>query len=136
MTRDEFAAYLNSIRPGSDHTAEVWWDWAAELEEYERNGGELPPEVCKTAEVFLGEFADKIKKIRNTYGNKIAGQVISLADIPACPFPWEMKLAAQHFANGGRIEDIPEMERTGVLEDFPDEPVPNQNESIGSEMRL
>jgi len=41
-------------------------------------------------------------------------------DIGACPFPWEMKLAAEHLAAGGSVHDIAEMEESGVLEDFSD----------------
>lgn len=46
--------------------------------------------------------------------------MISLAEIPSCLFPWEMKPAAEHLAAGGSIQDIPNMSREGVLEDFSD----------------
>lgn len=46
--------------------------------------------------------------------------MISLAEIPSCLFPWEMKLAAEHLAAGGGVHDIPQMSKEGVLEDFSD----------------
>ena len=46
--------------------------------------------------------------------------MISLAEIPFCLFPWEMKLAAEHLAAGGSVHDIPQMSKEGVLEDFSD----------------
>lgn len=120
MTIVEFAKYLNSIRETSNSTVETWHEWAKELESYDSSDGELPKGEYKEAEVFLSEFAERIKEIRAAHGDDIAAQIISLADLPACPFPWEMKLAAEHLANGGSIEDIPEMEKCGTLEDFSD----------------
>lgn len=118
MKLKDFTAYLNSVRSGSDHTAEVWYDWAKDLERMDSSEYELPKGEYKTAEMFLDEFVEKFRFIREKYGDKVAGQVISLADVPACPFPWEMRLAAVHFAKGGSIEDIPAMEADGTLEEY------------------
>lgn len=120
MKQNEFTAFLNAIRPGSDSAAEMWWEWAKELESYDSSHGEKPEGSYKTAEVFLDEFARQITLAQERHGNDIAGQVISLAEIPSCPFPWEMKAAAAHLANGGDIHDIPQMELEGALEDFSD----------------
>lgn len=89
MRYEDFTAYLNSIRPGSDATAARWLEWAKELEGMDSSGYELPKGTYKTAENFLQEFSGQLKKIQERYGDEIAGQIISLADIPACPFPWE-----------------------------------------------
>lgn len=120
MKQDEFTAFLNAIRPGSDSASKVWWEWAKELESYDSSHGEKPEGSYKTTEMFLDEFAGQIAMAQKRHGNEIAGQVISLAEIPACPFPWEMKAAAEHLANGGDIHDIPQMELEGTLEDFSD----------------
>lgn len=129
MDREAFTAYLNSIRPDSDYAAKIWCQWAKELEGFDSSHGELPAGEYKTAEMFLNEFAERLRTIREIHGDKIAGQMISLAEISACPFPWEMKLAAEHLAGGGKVEDIPEMEEEGTLEDF-DEYLPPQEDGM------
>ena len=117
MKYEDFTAYLNSIRPGSDTTAARWLEWAKELERLDSSEYELPKGSYKTVEIFLQEFSQQFKKIQERHGDEIAGQIISLADIPACPFPWEMRLAAEHLANGGNLADIEQMECEGTLED-------------------
>lgn len=131
MTQKEFNAYLNSFCPTSDRTAEVWYSWAKDLEQIDSSYGELAEGEYKTAEVFLDEFVNEFKYIRERYGDSIAGQVVSLADVPACPFPWEMKPAAKHLADGGSILDIPQMEADGTLEDYEDM---DEDESTGMQM--
>jgi len=116
MNRDDFAAALNEIRPGSDHAAEIWSNWAEELEEYDRSGDRQRP--FKTADSFRAEFMEQFTKIRHQYGVEVARQIISLGDIPHCLFPWEMSSAASHLAAGGRVEDIPELSVEGMLENF------------------
>lgn len=120
MKQNEFTAFLNAIRSDSDSAAEVWWEWAQELESYDSSHGEKPEGSYKTAEMFLDEFAAHFALAQEQYGMEIAGQMISLAEISACPFPWEMKAAAKHLANGGDIQAIPQMELEGTLEDFSD----------------
>lgn len=117
MRYQEFQKYLNTICHVDNSTAAAWLEWADELEEYDSSNGELPKGTYKTTEDFLGEFAERIREIQETHGNEIAAKVISLADIPACPFPWEMRLAGEHLANGGSINDIPDMIIEGTLED-------------------
>ena len=120
MTADKFRKLANSIRPGSDWAVDIWLEWVSELEEYDSSQWEKPAGSYKTAEVFLDEFAQKFTDIREQHGSGVAGKVIYLAEIGACPFPWEMKLAAEHLAAGGSIHDIAAMEASGVLEDFSD----------------
>ena len=134
MRYEDFTAYLNSIRPGSDATAARWLELAKELEGMDSSGYELPKGTYKTAENFLQEFSGQLKKIQERYGDEIAGQIISLADIPACPFPWEMRLAAEHLANGGNLFDIEQMEREGTLEDgqYPND-IPENDHDVNNE---
>lgn len=120
MTTEKFAKFVNAIRPNSDSAVAVWLEWADELEEYDSSHGEKPAGSYKTSEMFLDEFAQKFSDIRELHGDDVAGKVIFLAEIGACPFPWEMKLAAEHLAAGGSVHDIAAMEESGVLEDFSD----------------
>jgi len=117
MERKTFTAYLNSIRPNSDHAAEIWCQWADELERLDSCDGEIPAGEHKVAEMFLNEFAESLRTIQETHGYEIARQLISLAEISACIFPWEMRPAARYLANGGKIEDISEMAKDGTLEE-------------------
>lgn len=120
MTAEKFREFVNAIRPNSDSAVAVWLEWADELGEYDSSHGEKPAGSYKTSEMFLDEFTQKFSDIRELYGDDVAGKVISLAEIGACPFPWEMKLAAEHLAAGGSVHDIAAMEESGVLEDFSD----------------
>ena len=120
MTAETFAEFVNAIRPNSDSAVAVWLEWADELGEYDSSHGEKPAGSYKTSEIFLDEFAQKFSVIRELHGDAVAEKMIFLAEIGACPFPWEMKLAAEHLAAGGSIHDIAAMEESGVLEDFSD----------------
>lgn len=120
MKYDEYNQFLNRIRPNSDHAASIWMEWAKELESYDSSHGELPEGTYMTAEDFLDTFAERIAAIQEKHGTEIAQQIISLADIGACPFPWEMQRAAEYLAEGGNISNIAQMERDGLLEDFSD----------------
>lgn len=117
MELDEFKSLVNAIRPNSDAVADIWWEWAKELEEYDSPDGR-PSQGHKKAEEFLGIFASNIQAIQKMHGDAIAGQIISLAEKSACLFPWEMKVAAEYLTLGKKLEEIAEMEKDGVLEDF------------------
>lgn len=118
MEYETFAKALDAIRPDSREAAMVWYEWAKELEEFDK-GGE-PERAGKKAEAFLDEFAGRFHAIQERHGDEVAGQMISLAEIRSCLFPWEMKLAAEHLAAGGSVHDILPMSKEGVLEDFSD----------------
>lgn len=118
MEYEAFAKALDAIRPDSREAAAVWYEWAKELEEFDK-GGE-PERAGKKAEAFLDEFAGRFHAIQERHGDEVAGQMISLAEIHSCLFPWEMKLAAEHLATGGSVHDILPMSKEGVLEDFSD----------------
>lgn len=120
MKLGEFKSLVITIRPNSDAAADMWWEWSKELEEYNSPDGKSFPDH-KKAEEFLGIFASNIQAIQKSHGDVIAGQIISLAENSACPFPWEMKVAAEYLALGKTLEEIAEMEKEGVLEDFTDE---------------
>jgi len=118
MEYETFAKALDAIRPDSREAAMVWYEWAKELEELDK-GGE-PERAGKKAEAFLDEFAGRFHAIQERHGDEVAGQMISLAEIHSCLFPWEMKLAAEHLATGGSVHDILPMSKEGILEDFSD----------------
>lgn len=52
------------------------------------------------------------------FGEDIALQITSLAAIPCCLYPHEMFAAAEHFADGGTPESIPDMAAEGSLDNF------------------
>ena len=118
MEYETFAKALDAIRPDSREAAMVWYEWAKELEELDK-GGE-PERAGKKAEAFLDEFAGRFHAIQERHGDEVAGQMISLAEIHSCLFPWEMKLAAEHLATGGSVHDTLPMSKEGILEDFSD----------------
>ena len=122
MERTELTEFLNTLLPGSEAAAEIWYIWAQELESCDSSNGEKAYGEYKPAEAFLDELKERLFLIRDTYGEETVRKVISLADIPACPFPWELKGAVEHLARGGKPEDIPRMLEEGTLEDFSDYP--------------
>lgn len=117
MKYDQFKNLLNQIRPNSDQAASIWLKWAEELEGYDSGNGELPEGSYKTAEDFLDTFAEQLISIQERHGSEVTQQMISLAEISSCPFPWEMNRAAEHLAAGGEISEIAKMESEGTLED-------------------
>lgn len=118
MRYEVFAEELNAIRPDSGKAAAVWYEWAKEMAEYDK-GGE-PERAGRTAEEFLGEFVRCFHAIQERHGDEVARQMVSLAEIHSCIFPWEMKLAAEYLAAGGSVHDILPLSKEGVLEDFSD----------------
>ena len=118
MRYEVFAEELNAIRTDSGKAAAVWYEWAKEMAEYDK-GGE-PERAGRTAEEFLGEFVSCFHTIQERHGDEVAGQMVSLAEIHSCIFPWEMKLAAEYLAAGGSVHDILPLSKEGVLEDFSD----------------
>lgn len=117
MNYNDFKTYINAILPNGEKNAESWLEWAKELERMDSDYGELPKGEYKTAENFLAEFVNHMQKAHEKYGVDVVKQIISLADMSACTFPWEMDRTAKYLANGGNIKDIPEMERNGTLEE-------------------
>lgn len=115
MKYEKFKARIELICPDGSGAADVWYSWAKDLEEMDNPDKEIGD--FKTAETFLEEFADLFQEVREKYGLSVAQQVVRMASVPACPFPWEIKGAAEHFAKGGSMDVIPEMEKEGTLED-------------------
>lgn len=120
MTFNDFSIFITSIFPNSEGVLDIWHEWAKELQDMDNPDKETDPYEFKSYETFLGEIAYAIDTVRKEHGEEIAKQIIMLAGIPACPFPWEIKGAAEHLANGGDINDIPKMEAEGTLEDIKD----------------
>lgn len=113
-----FAGELEAIRPCSGEAAAAWYEWAKELEGYDMAGEPQVP--GKRAEVFLDEFVRRFRAIRERHGDRVAGEMVSLAEHHSCIFPWEMERAAEHLAAGGGIQDILPMSVEGLLEGCPD----------------
>lgn len=118
MEYEVFARELEAIRPCSGEAAAVWYEWAKELEGYDKAGEPKVP--GKTAEVFLDEFMCRFRAIRERHGDRVAGEMVSLAEHRSCIFPWEMARAAEHLAAGGGVQDILPMSVEGLLEGWPD----------------
>lgn len=114
-----FAGELEAIRPCSGEAAAAWYEWAKELEGYDMAGEPQVP--GKRAEVFLDEFVRRFRAIRERHGDRVAGEMVSLAEHHSCIFPWEMERAAEHLAAGGGIQDILPMSVEGLLEGCPDQ---------------
>lgn len=117
MTKEEFICCLNTIKPNSEQTAAIWIDWADEQERCDSCDHTLSKEQYATADMFLDEFASMFNNIVKKHGTDIAAKIISLADVSACPYPWEIMNAAEYLADGGDLDKIAEMEFEGVLED-------------------
>lgn len=119
MGYEVFARELEAIRPCSGEAAAAWHEWAKELEGYDKAGEPQVP--GKRAEVFLDEFVRRFRAIWERHGDRVAGEVVSLAEHHSCIFPWEMERAAEHLAAGGGIQDILPMSVEGLLEGCPDQ---------------
>lgn len=117
MTKEEFICCLNAIKPSSEQTAMIWIDWAKEQEDYDSCQHTVPEGKYATADMFLGEFASMFDSIAKKYDTDVAVKMITLADISACPYPWEMMKAAEYLAGGGDLNKIAEKEVEGVFED-------------------
>ena len=77
-----FAGELEAIRPCSGEAAAAWYEWAKELEGYDMAGEPQVP--GKRAEVFLDEFVRRFRAIRERHGDRVAGEMVSLAEQAAC----------------------------------------------------
>ena len=117
MEYEVFARELEAIRPCSGEAAAAWYEWAKELERCDKAGEPKVP--GKKAEVFLDEFVRRFRAIRERHGDRVAGEMVSLAEHHSCIFSWEMERAAEHLAAGGGIQDILPMSVEGLLEGCP-----------------
>lgn len=119
MNRKTFIRTLNFICPIKSKTAKRWVAWSKDLAQMERKASETPCITYQTAGDFRKEILSLLSDIIQLYGIDIAEKVISLADLPACPFPWEMMGIARHFAKGGSVEEVAAKENSGEFEDYP-----------------
>lgn len=119
MKLGEFKSLVNTIRPNSDAAADMWWEWSKELEEYNSRTASRP----------------LIIKKRKSFGNLCVEHSSDTEIARRCDF------RADHFSRGElrlsvpvgdescsrvlgawkTLEEIAEMEKEGVLEDFTDE---------------
>lgn len=125
MQTVEFAELIREIEPGSSRAADVWIRWATELSNYGIANCHRTSSEHKTAEMYLEEYAEHLRSIRANYGDGVARQIVSLAELYSCPMPWEMEGAARFLAAGGDLDEIVEMEYAGKLENYSPECVPS-----------
>lgn len=125
MQTIEFAELIREIEPESRRTADVWIRWATELSDYDRLNNHRTSSELKTAEMYLEEYAEHLRSIRTSYGDGVARQIVSLAELYSCPMPWEMEGAARFLAAGGDLDEILELEYAGTLENYTPECVPS-----------
>lgn len=125
MEAVEFAELIREIDPESSRAADIWIRWATELSYFDRSSNRRAGSEHKTATTYLEEYAEHLRSIRANYGDGVAGQIVSLAEIYSCPMPWEMEGAASFLASGGDLDEILEMEYAGTLENYTSECVPS-----------
>jgi len=124
MQTVEFAELIREIEPGSSRAADVWIRWVTELSNYGMANCHRTSIEHKTAEMYLEEYAERFRSIRSNYGDGVARQIVSLAELYSCPMPWEMGEAARFLAAGGDLDEILEMEYAGTLQDYSPECIP------------
>ena len=72
MNKTELKEFLSSINPAiSESTVEMWWTWGQEAEDADSCEKTALPGSYRTAEMFLDEFAKRIRKIRTVYGYRL-----------------------------------------------------------------
>lgn len=118
MQAEEFTSLITEIYPESKNAYAVWIRWAEELAYFDSVNGHRTHDGCKTPEAYLKEYADHLRSIRSMYGDAVAGQIVSLAELYSCPMPWEMEGAARFLAAGGDLDEVLAMEYAGTLEDY------------------
>ena len=121
MSIDDFSFLIHEIYPESKNASKVWIKWARELSNFDSENGRRAHGSYKTAEMYLEEYANQLRMIYTRYGETVASQIVSLAEVYSCPMPWEMEGAARFLAAGGDLDEIPEMEYAGTLEDYAQE---------------
>lgn len=118
MQTEDFISLISEISPESKNAPTVWIRWAKELAYFDSINGHRTHEGSKTPEAYLKEYADHLCSIRSMYGDGVAGQIVSLAELYSCPMPWEMEGAARFLAAGGELDEVLAMEYAGTLEDY------------------
>lgn len=124
MQTEDFISLITEIYPESKNAPTVWIKWAKELAYFDSMNSHRTHEDCKTPEAYLKEYADHLRLIRAMYGDAVAGQIVSLAELYSCPMPWEMEGAARFLAAGGELDEVLAMEYAGTLEDYIPENTP------------
>lgn len=118
MRAEDFVSLIREIYPESKNAPKVWIKWAEELAYFDSIHSHRSHDGSKTKEAYLKEYADHLRSIRSMYGDTVAGQIVSLAELYSCPMPWEMEGAARFLATGGELDDVLAMEYAGTLENY------------------
>lgn len=116
LTKEEFVQQLKEICHVTDTAAQTWCQWSSELEKMDRADEILPEWPYKSDAVFRGELIKQFTEIKTRFGEEVAGQVVSLGDVPHCLFPWEIIPAAEHLQKGGELKELPDMSIEGSLD--------------------
>lgn len=125
MQTVEFTSLIREILPESHNAASVWIKWSKELSYYDMARRHAAATDHKTTEMYLEEYAEHLRSIRANYGDGVARQIVSLAELYSCPMPWEMEGAARFLAAGGDLDELLEMEYAGALENYAPECAPS-----------
>lgn len=73
MQAEDFVSLIREIYPESENAPKVWIKWAEELAYFDSINGRRAHGECKTAEVYLDEYAEHLRSIRSIHGNAVAG---------------------------------------------------------------
>ena len=119
MKKEKFISALMDLTPGcTSETAEMWTEFAKERIESEQyvDFAHGHPDGNEAAiEDWLDSIYAGIGLIKHRFNDDIALQIVNLAAVPFCLYPYEMYEAAKHFVNGGKPEDIPELNEKDLL---------------------
>jgi len=122
MKKEQFISALTELTPGCKPEAvEMWTQFAKERVEAGQfvNFAESNPDGEEAArEDWMDSIYAGISLIKQRFNEDIALQITNLGALPFCLYPYEMHEAAKHFANGGKPEDIPKLNKKDLLINF------------------
>ena len=119
MKKEQFIFMLIELCPGcKPESAEMWTRFAeerVELEQYVDFTDGNPNGDEAAIEDWMDSVYAGISLIKQRFNENIAVQIANLGTLPFCLYPYEMCAAAKHFADGGKAEDIPELNEKDLL---------------------
>jgi hypothetical protein len=119
MKKEQFITALMEMIPAcKPETAEMWSEFASERVEAEQyvDFTKNPDGDDASIEDWLDTIYAGIGLVKQRFNEEIALQILNLDAVPFCLYPYEMCAAAKHFENGGKPEDIPELNEKGWLD--------------------
>jgi hypothetical protein len=120
MEQEQFISALTDLCPGCTPEAAGMWTRFAE----ENVGAEQIVDFAQgnpggngaAIEDWLDSIYAGIGLIKQRFDESIALRIAILGALPFCLYPCEMYAAAEHFASGGKPEDLPELSEKGLLD--------------------